>query len=193
MDNTILASYDEFAEGDMYDREENFSHGNISVIDDLGINSEIFGFGSPAERDRTQMIIFSGKYNTWRLSPNYLPLIELADFEGMPVEDALAKLAESVYYCKEFDEYGNFFMVSRELENAISFQFDDKLDEKYDVLSKIVDYDSIANRLTIIPYKTVLQPAKIEVTLRARYTNQEMDMSVNLQQNDTETKNIVLL
>ena len=190
-DTTIYNSYQPLADGDMAISGEPYTHGDTALIEDNGEQAVLYGFSSPSGRDRTQASVI-GKFNTWKLGADYIPLVELADFSGMSCDEALDSLTQAIYWTKGFDEFGNYFQLKRTLETEPSIIIEADKNNKFISIEKEIDNSSVANRITIIPYTTVLQPVKYSITQSARLSNDGLNLTVNIEQKDTLSKTIVL-
>lgn len=189
---TIKNSYTLMSEGDYAVSGEVYTHGEIALITDSGEQAIIYGYSSPSGRDRTQAKIFAGKYNTWKLATDYIPLVEFADFTDMSCDEALDAMIQAISWTKGFDEFGNYFQMKKELETTPSLTL--KVDEgnKFIKITKKIDYESVANRITIIPYTATLQSQKWTVYELNRLPNEKLNLDISVEQKDTSRKTIVL-
>lgn len=194
---SVTASYKILGNSDSFVIDEFFTHGNITVVEDPSDSrlAKVYGFSSPNGLDRYQGKIDIGKFYLWQLSQNYLPIVELADFSGMFCDQALDSLFEAIYWTKGFDEDGNFFSLPRVLEDDASLTLDTGISAKYVNLKKSVNYDDIANKVSIVPYKTTIKLPSIDTVLRKREDaeNTTLQLIVDLEQRDTLTKDISLI
>jgi len=109
----------------------------------------------------------------WKLDEYLTPNIELADFEGLDVAEAIGKLAQACDHLAFFNISGNFFFVPREFSDFNDYVLED-LSEKsilYDGIKKDKGFAEIFNFFTIVPSITKIAEVEWEPTLVPRNNN----------------------
>lgn len=111
----------------------------------------------------------------WKLDKYLTPFIELADFDGLDVGEAIGKLAQACNHIALFNVLGDFFFIPREITDA-----DDYIIEHVGGKSLIVGnvkkdrgYAEIYNHFTIVPSIVQLSEVEWEIILVKREENED--------------------
>ncbi len=133
-----------------------------------------------------------GKYYLWKFDSFYSGRIELADFEGMKIWDALQDLAQISSHVMGFTSEGDFFFVPRGIADAADFTLktDDPTDNVVESMTKNLGYKEIYNYCSITPSKAVVQEPKSEFIIKKRADGTPLDSRYIVDQRDSLKKNI---
>jgi hypothetical protein len=181
------------------DGETNISS-NLVIDSDTrsGENSNIiYGSSAPYYPAETQddADLPVGKYYLWKFDSVYSSRIELADFEGMSIWDALSDFAQLAGYVIGFTNEGDFFFVPRATEtNTADYTLStDPSNNTIMSIQKDLGYKEIYNHCSITPSKAVVQEPKSEFVIRKRDDSANFDSKYAVNQRDTLKKNIRLV
>lgn len=135
-----------------------------------------------------------GKYYLWKFDTEYSGRIELADFAGMSVWDALSDFAQLANYVIGFTSEGDFFFVPRASStSAADFTLTTDPDDNTIInIQKDLGYKEIYNYCSITPSKSVVQEPKSEFIIKQRPDNTPLDSRYAVDQRDTLKKNVRL-
>ena len=115
-----------------------------------------------------------GKYQLFKYDTNYYPIIELADFNGLNIWEAISLLTQKCYHIVGFNENGDFYMVSRDIS---SNDIDHTLDENYQplIIKNDRGFKEIANSIRVIPYYSKLGTLEYEFLIKARSGEEDVN------------------
>jgi hypothetical protein len=158
-----------------------------------GLNSNIiYGNSAPYYPEETQdpNDVPVGKYYLWKFDSLYSGRIELADFEGMKIWDALQDLTQIANHVMGFTTEGDFFFIPRSISETADFtlKIDDPTDNVIESINKNLGYKEIYNYCSITPNKAVVQEPKSEFIIKSR--NTPLDSRYTVDQRDSLKKNI---
>ncbi len=160
----------------------------------------VWGVSAPYYDEFTQELRTAGKYLLFKYDTSILSKVELADFEGLSVWDALTLLAEVSNCNMGFDAYGNFFFIKRGTVNTsddYSFSHGE-----YDSLVIDIDEedgrDEIFNYAAITPSFVKFEQPSYEAFLVERVSDEETADTANedeilLKQTDLKRKTIRMI
>jgi len=192
---TIANTYIAYDSSNPFLSDELTTQSNLLVVDPA-TNPLCYLISAPSGKDRYNFKIPTGKYYLCQLGLNYIPLIELADFEGLSCEDVLQNFCESINWIKGFDKFGNFFMVNRQPSYTTpDLILLEDIDTKYiDITEMENTSDELINKMTITPYRNVLQMPKYNIVYKARqYEEENVNLVMDIEQRDLSKKTIDLI
>ncbi len=167
-----------------------------SSVNNRGI---VYGVSAPNYLAETQLDSPTGKYYLWKYDVYYSSRVELADFSGLSLWDALGLLAEKCNYLMGF-EGENFFFIPRTISSTVSYTFGNIGNHKRFIDISVDDgVKEIYNSCMIIPSVVKLELPSTELSLVPpldaddEVQRDKMKMEVIVEQRDTQTKSIKMM
>ncbi|MFX0181949.1 MAG: hypothetical protein ACFE95_02605 [Candidatus Hodarchaeota archaeon] len=175
--NTTTWTVDTENDGKSITETEFAIYSNLVFDSHTNSNGVIWGVSHPngfREESFEGRVPGEGKYQLFKYDNRYFPLIELADFNGLNIWEAISLLAQKCYYIVGFNENGDFFMVPRDISGN---DVDYTLDENYQplIIKNDRGFKEIANLIRVIPYYSKLGELECELLIKDR--SKEEDVS----------------
>jgi len=130
----------------------------------------IYGISAPDFEPDYMVDAAAGKFYLWKYDDTFPARIELADFSGMTVWQAISSLAQIIDYIIGFTPSGDFYMVPRITSvSTPDYIFkNDPEDSRVIQISKNYGWKEIYNYASISPSKTQMQEPQGEIILKKR-------------------------
>jgi hypothetical protein len=172
------------------------------IVDNQTTSGEdvIWGVSAPYYDEWTQELRPAGKYLLFKFDTSILPKIELADFDGLSVWEAITYLAEVANCNMGFDAHGNFFFIKRgEINSSDDHTF------YHDFLNSLVleideddGKDEVFNYATITPSFVKFELPSYEAFLVERVSADEdadtaNEDEIQLKQTDQKRKSVRMI
>lgn len=142
---------------------------NMTIDANTQTANIIYGISSPGWPAETQVVAPSGKFNLWKYDIYRTGRVELADFTGMTVWQALESLVQKADYVMGYETDGDFFCVPRPALDTPDYIFinDATRNRVYNV-DKNFGWDEVYNVTEITPYRVAFKQATAQVNLKTR-------------------------
>lgn len=167
---------------------------NLELVQFAQGETEVL-FGVSAEYYPNVINKSSGRNYLWKYDSYLSGVIELAEFTGMKVWDAITDLAEAFNYNTGFVGE-DFFFIPKSFSSTPDIVIDADLDPVVSI-EKIQDYD-VKNILRTTPYRSVKGEIEWSIVLIANeeltndFGRTKLDAALRVTQDDDLSKNLVL-
>jgi len=153
---------------------------NMTIDGNTQTANIIYGISAPGWTAETQSVAPSGKFYLWKYDIYRSSRVELADFSGLKVWDALELLVQKADYVMGYETDGDFFCVPRPPLDTPDYIFinDATRNRVYDI-DKNFGWDEVYNIAEVTPYRVTFKQATAQNTLKARPSGTYTDASGN--------------